>query len=233
LARDIISKIKTKIAFCCSEFGKRGSILLEVAIATAIIGVISSFLIAKTIVANKIARTQLTKNNIETTAVALASFVANYNRLPRPSFDAEGRESADLGMDSSNFVGRVPFYALGIPAKTALDGDGKPLVYIVEPILTSDFPRIYEKGLDHFFCEDFSPKIFVDRIAVSSCNPVAFVLDTRDNPPSVSEDIRITVSKNTFWILRDELLMRYLKNAPCRREVPVEPQIENGSSAAI
>jgi hypothetical protein len=192
---------------------------LEVAVAIAVIGIISGFFITKTIATNKIIRLQTTKNNIEAVAVALASFVANCNRLPRPSDNGDGGESED----PAKFVGRVPFFALGLPAKTALDGNGKPLIYIVEPNLTSsDFSSIYEKNLDAFFCNRaFVPKISVDKVARFECNPIAFVIDTCDNPPTGSDKITVKVSKNTFWLLRDELLMRYLKNSPCKRESAV------------
>jgi hypothetical protein len=203
---------------------------LEIAIAISVIGLISGFFITKTITLNRIARTQTTKNNVETIVIALASFVANNNRLPRPSFDGEGRESGESDMNLSNFVGKIPFYTLGIPAKTALDGDGKPLIYIVEPNLVStEFQRIYEKNLNDLFCDNFcgsfSPKISIDKVESLSLerNPIAFVIDTFDNPPNLSENINITVSKNTRWISRDALLMQYLKNAPCRRESAGEP----------
>lgn len=197
----------------------------------SIIGLISGFFITKTIIANKAIRSQITKNNMETISMALASFVANNNRLPRPSFDNNGEEHSLSEENLSNFVGKVPFHSLGIAAKTSLDGYGKPLIYAVEPSLTSDnFTKIYDdSGFDQCFCSGISdPKIYIKGIASTGRNPIAFVIDTSDNSPNVSEKINVVISKNTCWILRDMLLMQYLKNSPCRREtqtpaVPAPP----------
>jgi type II secretory pathway pseudopilin PulG len=220
---NIISKIKTKIALSYSKFGKRkGSLLLELAIAVSIIGLISGFFIKKTISANRAMRLQITKNNIETVTMALASYVANERRLPRPAADKNGDENNASEQDLSNFVGHVPFNTLAIPAKTALDGEAKPLIYIVEPNLTSNFDAIYEGNLfsSSYFCYPIAdPKISVSRLT-NLPDIIAFAIDTADNFPNISDKITITASKNTVWVSRDMILMKYLKNPPCRAQMP-------------
>ncbi|MDR1333815.1 MAG: type II secretion system GspH family protein [Holosporaceae bacterium] len=215
--RVIISKIKTKIACFCSKFGRRrGSFLLEIAIAMSIIGIFSGFLITKIVLANKVMREQVAKNNIAVVSVALASFVAKNNRLPRPALDDSGLETAQLG----TCMGKVPYGTLEISVKNTVDGRGRSLIYIVEPQLTHDFDRIYDTTfLGRCFCEGIpDPKISVKQMSNSSHELIAFVLDTDENLPDISEKITVTAAKNTYWISRDMLLMQYLKNSPCRRE---------------
>ena len=184
----------------------------------SIFGLISGFFISKTITASRAMRFQITKNNISTVSLALASFVASNNRLPRPAQDNSGYESAESSSSLLNFVGRIPYYTLGISAKTTLDGTGKPLVYIVEPVLTSNFPSIHGNAMDSCFCDGYTSSIYVDKIPTLKWNPVAFVIDTADNQPTISEKINVVVSTNTHWISRDMLLMQYLKSGPCRKE---------------
>jgi hypothetical protein len=197
----------------------RGSLLLEIAVALSIIGLISGFFITKTILTGKIMREQTTKNNIMTVTVALAAFVANNYRLPRPSTDGNGRENSESDMTC---VGKIPYRTLGISAKNTVDGNGRPLIYIVEILLTLKSEQIYDSAVNmaRCFCEGiFDPKISVDKIDDTDTeSPIAFVIDTEDNPPTISGKICVTASKNTFWISRDMLLMQYLKNSPCNRE---------------
>jgi hypothetical protein len=85
----------------------RGSFLLEIAIAVSIIGLVSGFFITKTITTGKIMREQITSSNIKTVVIALASFVANNNRLPAPSVDGNGYEYEG---SECIYIGKVPFY---------------------------------------------------------------------------------------------------------------------------
>jgi type II secretory pathway pseudopilin PulG len=226
LIPDIISKIKIKIACFYSKFGERGSILLEVAIALAVLGLMGGFFISKIMVLNKAAREKITRNNIATVSLALASFVANNNRLPRPSLSNDGGECPESDSPLANAVGRIPFYTIGIAAKTTLDGSGKPLIYIVEPTLTANFQSIYGNGMSSCFCDGNSARnIFVDKAPALMWNPVAFVLDTADNQPTISDVVHVTVSANTHLVSRDMLLMMYLKSRPCRGETPTAPEI--------
>jgi hypothetical protein len=209
-----------------------------VAIALSIIGLLSGFFVTKTITVRKIMRMQVTKNNIEAVSLALVSFLVNNNRLPYPSLDFDGREGKISEYNLSSYVGGVPFHVLGIPAKIALDGEGKRLIYVVDPFFTLFFQKTYDDGkFDRNLCDGFSdPKIIIDGIALTTQNPVVFVIviDNKDNL-RVSEKIHIVVEENTYWVSRDMLLMQYLKSAPCRREItpqaltPATPAAPTGS----
>jgi hypothetical protein len=109
--------------------------------------------------------------------------------------------------------------------KSAVDGNGKPLIYIVEAILTLASEGIYStSALTSCFCKGIpNPKISLNGMENFENGIVAFVIDTDDNQPTLSEEIRVKISKNTFWISRDMLLMRFLKNSPCERENNTPP----------
>ena len=217
LIRNIISNIREKTACYCSAFGNKGSLLLEIAVALSVIGLVSGFFITKSIVANRAIRIQTTKNNIEDVKVALGAYLANYNRLPCPAHDSSGKESASRG-GLAEFVGTVPYATLGIPKKCAQDGNAKPLVYIVEPSLTANFDSIYEQTIaDTEFCRGIAnPAIEIQGVRNLLPDVIAFVIDTKQ--PTISDKIRITPSADTAWLSRDIFLMQYLKNAPCKRE---------------
>lgn len=221
------SKIKTKIALLCLKFGKqrRGSLLLEIAIGLSIFSIISGFFITKTITANRAMRVQKTKNNIEIVTSALAAYLASNNRLPRPSSNNNGLESDNTICD----IGTVPYNSLGIPQKNSLDGNSRPLIYIVEINFTDTFSSIYETNATdveiggyfrQYFCKTINnPKI---KIALQTTNKdiVAFVIDTEDNKPIVSEnEIIIKPSVNTFWIRRNTLLIQYIKCGSCESRI--------------
>ncbi|GHU11501.1 hypothetical protein FACS189449_03080 [Alphaproteobacteria bacterium] len=198
--------------------------LLEVAIVISIIGLISGFFVTRTIVANKMMKARITRENIEIVTESLAAFLANHHRLPRPASDNSGWESAN-----TNGVGNVPFKTLEIPEKQTVDGNARPLIYIVESNLTrKDFQRIYSTNdpLDpqEYFCQQVNPttiKIDVRDTNDNTADVVAFVIDTADNPPSVSDGIiNVKVSTNTKWITRDLFLIRYLKSCSCHNEEP-------------
>lgn len=200
---------------------KKGSILLEIAIGISILAVISGFFIRKSMTANKYVREQLTKSNIETVAMSVASFVANNKRLPRPSEMNDGVESGLLDIK----FGYVPYKTLGISETIARDGNLQPLVYMVEPDLTANYSQIYEDTFEsRVFCSYvFSPKISVQENfdSPSSNNDViAFAIDTKDHKNSLGETIILRPTSHTFWVTRDVLLMKYLKNSPCAIENP-------------
>lgn len=190
----------------------RGAILLEIAVGISVLAVISGFVIRKTISTGKHMRAQITKTNINTTVVAIAAFVANNNRLPRPSEDVNGNEGS-----SQAISGFIPYKVLGISEKIARDGNAKPLTYIVEPSLTSNFSRIYNDEMDeNCFCKNIiNPSIKIT--GYDSENIIAFVVDTRKHEISRENSV-ITPSTDAAWVSRDMLLMKYLKNSPCRRE---------------
>jgi type II secretory pathway pseudopilin PulG len=205
-------------------------LLLELAIAMSIIGVISGFFIKKTIAANRALRIQITKNNMETVVMALASYVSKHSRLPRPAADKTGYENnASVDAELASFVGYIPFNTLGISAKTASDGEARLLIYIVESSLTSSFDTIYEGSLfsSSYFCYPITnPKIFINELK-DSPDIVAFVIDTADNFPKISNKIIIAMAPYTLWMSRDMILMKYLKDAPCRAKKTSNSENDN------
>ena len=202
--------------------------LLEIAIGISILAVISGFVIRKTMTANKYMREQLTKSNIETVAMSVASFVANNKRLPRPSETNDGIEST-----SSNVkFGYVPYKTLGISATVAKDGNLQSLVYIVEPNLTTNCSKIYGDDFDsEIFCLNIPfPKISVQKNSNtenSNSDVIAFAIDTSDHKNFIGENIVLHPTAHTFWITRDMLLMKYLKNSPCVTENPQQDVVNS------
>jgi type II secretory pathway pseudopilin PulG len=198
---------------------------LEIAIALSIIGLISSLFITRANISKRIIKAKTTKDNIETVTIALAAYLAENSRLPRPSTTGDGLENA-AGADLTNYVGAVPFLTLGIYEKYALDGDGHKLVYVVEPALTISFDRIHEAPDDYFkttnyFCSEIrDPSIHVESMPNDHMDAVAFVLDdATNNPPTVTQDrIDVRISTNTCCLRRNFFLIKYLKSCPCNRE---------------
>ena len=230
----MISKIKEMIALLCSGCGRsccnrelkerKGSLLLEIAIGISVIGLISGFFLTKGIAINRVAREQKTKNNIEIVTSSLASYLATNKRLPRPS------SSESNGIESENTnttVGIVPFNTLGISEKYVIDGNGRHLIYMVEPALTAACELIYFDSSSiissKYFCDSVVlPKIKIKTNAKND-DIVAFVIDTADNPPLTSDEgVTVSPSVHTFWVRRNFLLIHYLKSCACGKEKPIE-----------
>lgn len=225
----MISKIKIKTALSCSKFGRHikwlrskcgGSLLLEIAIGLSVLSIVSGFFITKTITANRAMRIQKTKNNIEIVTSALAAYLVANNRLPRPSSSDNGLESDNMMCD----VGSVPYNTLGIPQKNSMDGNSRPLNYIVDINLTDNFSSIYETELSNeekYFCKKIiNPKI--KKVPnIQNNDIIAFVIDTEDNKPKI-EDGKIIIKPfaNTFWTQRNMLLIQYVKGCPCETATP-------------
>lgn len=224
----MVSRVLLK-RFLKSFLGYRGSLLLEIAIALSVIGLVSSFFITKSITANRAARESRTRNNIEIVTAALASYLAMNKRLPRPAISGV---SGTKGLESSNprcVFGTVPYNTLGIAERNTLDGKGRPLVYLVNQELTDHFDSIYLDQNKVGDCLEL-PKFFCDSSILSKIkieshpengDIVAFVIDTADSPLQRSEkgtSIVVKPGPNTFWIHRNFLLIHYLKGCPCDRE---------------
>ena len=169
-------------------------------------------------IANRAIRVQTTKNNIEYVKTALAAYLANYHRLPRPSHDTSGQESAAAARSLAAFVGTVPYATLGIAKKYAQDGNAKPLIYIVEPMLTADFDSLYETTIiDAEFCRGIAaPSIEIQGVRNLLPDVIAFVIDTQT--PQITDKITVKPTADTNWVSRDIFLMQYLKNVPCKKE---------------
>lgn len=238
----MISKIKQAIALLCLNFSRcgptrrKGALLLEIAIGLSVLGLVSTWFMTRWSASRRMIVEQRVHNNIEMTTSALISYVAVHKRLPRPSLPEDnGIESSD----GSLIVGCVPFRTLGIPEKNSTDGIGRPLLYAVEPFLTGNYTRIYDSANywdESCFCTSVvDSKIRIanePRATRDSGDVIAFVLDTADNRPIVSEEGGVTVrpASHTFWLRRDMLLIHYLKNRPCENERNGDASIQNQHS---
>ncbi len=195
---------------------KKGSILLEIAIGISILAIISGFVIRRTIVANRYMREQQTKSNIDTIVISIASFVANNQRLPRPSETNDGIES-----NSTNLrYGYIPYKTLGISFNTAKDGDKKPFVYMIEPMLAENHKTIYgDEFNSNVFCKNICSPI-ISILENPQNDVIAFAIDIKNHSNTIGKEIILKPTAHTFWITRDMLLMKYLKNSPCSIENP-------------
>lgn len=189
---------------------------MEIAVGISILAIISGFIVRKSMAANKYIREQQTKSNINTVVISIASFVANNQRLPRPSSTNDGIEN-----ESENLkFGYIPYKTLGISEKTAKDGNLQPFVYIVEPELTKNHSKIYGTEFhSNIFCKNIHlPKISIQ--GHPSNSPIAFAIDTKNHKNVIEEKIILHPTAHTFWITRDIMLMKYMKNSPCSAENP-------------
>ena len=193
---------------------EKGAILLEIAVGISVLAIISGFIVKKAMTTNKYVRERVTKSNIDTVVISIASFVANNQRLPRPAKTNNGIES-----DYANIkFGYIPYKTLGISSTIAKDGNKKDFIYIVEPELTKNYTKIYGDEFDiNIFCKNIRiPQIVIHE---SPCNDaIAFAIDTRDHKNVIEETITIYPTAHTFWISRNMLLMKYLKSSPCLSE---------------
>ena len=192
-----------------------GFALLEIAIATAVLGIISSFFLMKFTMTNKLLRARTMKNNVETCAIALAAYVSEHYCLPKPSHH----------ILESEYIGRVPYEILGINEKDTLDGKGKFLTYAVQPQLTSPLNRkIYDDGeLDQCFCGN----ILAPGLRTQTGDQIiAFVIDEGEKFPQVISNGEFIAQNNRHALIvtRDILLMKYLHSPPCR--APINEQKE-------
>ena len=186
----------------------KGFTLLEVAIAISIIGVICGGLMSYFSVINKIKYEKITRDNIETVAIALAAFVAQNYRLPKASDTFNGEEGSNNGH-------YVPYKAIGIANKIAKDAHGVPLIYAVEQELTNNFDCIHENDITSYgFCRKISkPAIVVNH---TNNSHTAFVIDVSNGGIEFQQSqINVTPKEYTFWISKNMLLMKYLRIQPC------------------
>ncbi|MBE6447421.1 MAG: hypothetical protein E7015_02975 [Alphaproteobacteria bacterium] len=194
---------------------KKGSVLLEIAVAIAILAIVSGAMIRKNMIVNKAVKTQVTKSNIDIVVVALASFVANNKRLPRPASDMNGTEG-----QSGAISGYIPYKALGLSEKFAKDGYLQPLIYIAEPSLTENMRCIYDEDfLEDCFCKEvLNPSITVkDSTAIDI---VAFAIDVKNHKNNVENcnKVLLVPTEHTVFFSRDIFLMKYLQHFSCFRE---------------
>lgn len=197
---------------------KNGFLLIEAAFFICILSVLLSTSIKKMHIIREERSNEITKQNYETIKIAIASFLSKKNRIPHPSNDMlTGIESPITKR------GYIPYKTLGIERRVTVDGHGKPIWYIPNIDLTKDFKYInYDKqnndvefNEDQYFCHSITSNNLKVRLSdgqtLSEDVVIAFVISSDENH---SEHIQVGTS--TTWLSRDELLIRYLKTAPCR-----------------
>ena len=190
----------------------------------------------------RMVRERKTRDNIEVVTAALASYLSMHQRLPCPAvLETSTPSDSSISSNLSNSkgyeqkgcaVGAVPYNNIGISERNALDGKGRPLIYVVNSELTDDFESIYfdenkagdSLNIPKFFCDSS----ILPNIKISSCaengDVIAFVIDTFENFSGISYEengvILVRPGPHTFWIRRNVLLIHYLKGCPCDREIP-------------
>ena len=111
----------------------QGFSLLEVSISLLIVGIISVISISQMTLMQKISASQKTRANIEFVAKVLGMyyFISKTQPLPFPS-----EINSNIGYQSErmkNSFGIIPYKTLGIMEKFAKDGNGRWLLYKMNP----------------------------------------------------------------------------------------------------
>lgn len=128
-----------------------GFSLIELAVVLAIVGVLvgaAMMLVKPTI---QMARLNATRAKLERISDSMAYFVQNYGRLPCPAAANPGTEPFGAPINSgtngtgvtnscgttipNNFIGIIPFRALGLDEDNAKDAYGNFITYAVSPVL--------------------------------------------------------------------------------------------------
>jgi prepilin-type N-terminal cleavage/methylation domain-containing protein len=109
-----------------------GFSLIEVSISLLILGIISSVVMTQLNVFNKIYANQKTQSNIDFVVKAIAAYcISNDGQLPYPS-----STSGNVGIQNETMkdtYGYAPFKDLGVMEKYSKDGNGRALLYRMNP----------------------------------------------------------------------------------------------------
>lgn len=139
-----------------------GFSLLEVSISLLIIGIVSSVSMTQLNTIRKLYSTQKTQANIEFVVKSLAAYyLSNEGVLPYPSDVSQNIGNQSLNMKNS--FGIVPFKTLGIMDRFAKNGNGKFLLYRVNPFFRKATSSVEQKNLG---IKDFSSGIKDDKVAI-------------------------------------------------------------------
>ena len=158
--------------------------MIEVSISLIIIGIISTIGISQLRLMHKVYASQKTQANIEFVTKALGTYcTSKVLKLPFPS-----KISANIGHQSKemeNSFGIIPFRSLGIMEKFAKDGNGRWILYKVNP----NFGKtVFSEEDRNIGITDFDSDIPGDR--------VAFVIKTTN--AKNEDEITIWFSERTF-----------------------------------
>jgi type II secretory pathway pseudopilin PulG len=112
-----------------------GYILLETAIAVLILGIIGSLMFPLLSTMLEYERNKRTADHQEQIIRALTGYVMIHRRLPPP--DRPGSINQSRSCRGNQCVGIVPYRALGLPEKTAKDGNHRWFTYAVHEMMTN------------------------------------------------------------------------------------------------
>ncbi|MDR1267876.1 MAG: type II secretion system GspH family protein [Holosporales bacterium] len=194
-----------------------GFSLLEVAIALAVLGVLSNVLMGSTLMMQKHLQLRTTQEHMEMIVASLAAYVLRHAHLPAPE------EASD------SYVGKVPCAALGLPAHVGLDGWKQPIVYAVEEKLTTTRTLSGSEGsfvsdMQSSFCDVAQGTLRASSTPSSNASTVtAVVLYSSAGAPTTTAPFEGTTlnedrakSGIVRWVSRDVLMSGYA-HAPCQQ----------------
>ena len=139
-----------------------GFSLLEVSISLLIIGIVSSVSMTQLHTIRKLYSTQKTQANIEFVVKSVAAYyLSNEGILPYPSDVSQNIGTQSLLMKNS--FGIVPFKTLGIMDRFAKNGNGKFLLYRMNPFFRKTTSSVEQKNLG---IKEFSSGIKDDKVAI-------------------------------------------------------------------
>ncbi len=138
-----------------------GFSLIEVSISLLIIGIISSIGISQLKIVNKIYASQKTQANIDFVTKAIGAYcIATDFKIPYPSQFKSNLGNQNESMKNS--FGLIPFKSLGIMEKFAKNGNGKWLLYKMNPNFGKTTTSIEQRNIG---VADFSTEIPGDKVA--------------------------------------------------------------------
>ncbi len=140
-----------------------GFSLIEVSISLLIMGIISSIFISQMNSVSKFNVNQKTQANIDFVIRAIgAHFINSDYRIPYPSSEKKNIGIADESMAGS--FGIVPFKTLGIMEKFAKNGNGKWLLYKINPFFGID--GLTDSSKIKLGINEFESNIRNDKVAI-------------------------------------------------------------------
>lgn len=152
-----------------------GFVLLEVAIALSVLGVIAYMAMPLLIKIQQWQQVRVTNAHQEKIMESLAGYVLSNKRLPCPAITANGEAQTICTNDTK--VGFVPYKTLGIDEKTARDGNHHWMTYAVQPSLASG----------RISCIYTDPSLFIDPKTVFCKAPSEgnLTIQSADNQPCI------------------------------------------------
>lgn len=162
----------------------QGFSLIEVSISLLIVGIISAIGISQLRLMQKMYASQKTQSNIDFVVKALGAYCTSTAlQLPFPS-----KIDSNIGNQSNSMkhsFGIIPFKSLGIMEKFAKDGNGRWLLYKMNPNFGKSVFESEDKSLG---VKEFNSEIPEDR--------VAFIIKTKN--AKNEDELSIWYSEHTF-----------------------------------